>query len=399
MADFSKTTLTPASGDKILTVSASGVEGHETLSSIADYIKAHESTGTWASLKAQVDNNTFKDAHAVGEAIVSTYTVNGTTYEYPFIVADNDRTVETAEGTKTHRVALHPMYLAPASRQFSQYRAFLRCPSGLSAGTYYVTFAQTWSALTALNWQFTLTKDVPVGGRIAGFRNFADGQSDTNIYVYGSNGKDLLETTTCSAGTTGTSLGTMNYYTRNGNLNGIQEVFYGYNEYEVVSISQWCDGVDTNWYAPKDDWDCAPDNVSGMGFLGCLDPELVSVLETVKVTTAHNAVQGQSGYTTGYHRAFLPCLEEMYISPQLSGEGTVLPYWKTRSGGTSPQGLWTTNANYKMYRADSKTTAQYYWLRSAHRSLSCFAWLVNSSGYIGNYYARGAYAVAPLVII
>ena len=37
MADFSKTTLTPASGDKILTVSASGVEGHETLSSIKSF--------------------------------------------------------------------------------------------------------------------------------------------------------------------------------------------------------------------------------------------------------------------------------------------------------------------------------------------------------------------------
>jgi hypothetical protein len=46
MADFSKTTLTPASGDKILTVSASGVEGHETLSSIKSFTNSDIYTET-----------------------------------------------------------------------------------------------------------------------------------------------------------------------------------------------------------------------------------------------------------------------------------------------------------------------------------------------------------------
>lgn len=402
--DFSALKLTPKGTDRILAVNAESTGGYYLMNELAEYLKTDKKYGTWGQLSEQVDNDVFKDAHAIGEALVSTFTVDSTVYEFPWIVCDNNATVETIEGELAHRAILQPMYMPPFTIQFTNYRAFLRCPSGLVAGTYQVTFAQAWSNLTSdmLTWNFTTTKDVPVGGSIAGFRNFADNQNDKNIRVYASDGYTVIETVTAVQGSSdsATLLGTMNYSSRNGNLNCMQESFCGYNEYEYSLVMQWLDGDGYPYWTKKDDWDVAPDDSirTRKGFLGYLDPELVAVLKTVKVKTAYNAVTGHSGYSVGYHKAFLPCLEEMYIAPQLTGEGTVLPYWQQRNGGTAPQEKYTTNENYKMYMVNSKSSSQYYWLRSARRSYAYIPWLVGSSGVVYDY-ARRSRAVAPLVVL
>lgn len=403
--DFSLTKLTPKSTDKVLAVNSSDNGGYYLMSELSEYMNTKKQYGSWGDLVEQIDKDVFRNAHAIGEALVSTFTDGDTVYEFPFIICDNNATVETAEGELTHRVILQPMYMPPFSVQFSQYRAFLRCPSGLSAGTYQVAFAQAWSKLTEdmLTWNFTITKDVPVGGRIAGFRNFADGQSDKTIRVYASDGYTVLETVTAVQGSSDSAitLGTMNYTSRNANLNCMQEAFFGYNEYEYSGVMQWLDGSQFPWWTPKDDWDVAPEDSqrTRKGFLAYLDSDLVSCLKTVKVKTAYNSVTGHSGYSVGYHKAFLPCMEEMYINPQLAGEGTVLPYWQQRNGGTSPLAQYGTNANYKMYMVNSKSSASYYWLRSANRSYACYPWNVYSAGYVGYDVARSSYAVAPLVVL
>ena len=136
------------------------------------------------------------------------------------------RDIELKDGEiLKERPIIMTKYVPPYTMQFSQYRAFLKCPDGLTAGTYYITFAQAWSKLTSehLVWHFTITQDVPAGGRIAGFRNMADwdGSTAPKIYVYGSGGLTVQETVDAAEGASGTNLGTVGYTSRNGNLNNM----------------------------------------------------------------------------------------------------------------------------------------------------------------------------------
>ena len=404
--DFDNEVSAPESTDKVPVVR--GSEGkYITYQNLVDDLALYNTEDkSWKTILDLINNNKFKDVYANGDAILSTFTDGSTVYEYPLIVANNSIDVELADGSiLEHRVRLQPLYSTPWDIQFSQYRAFLRCPQGLSAGSYKITFAQTWSKLTTLEWYFTITHDVPAGGRLGGFRNFPDVQTDLNVYTYGNDGKLLYtDTTITSEAIEGaTDLGTMNYTTRNGNLNCMQEAFYGWNDYEHSAVNQFLESnkKSTGWWVPQDDWDCEPSaNTERNGFLSYLDPNLVSILKAVKVDTAYNNVQGSSGkFMTGYHRAFLPSLEEMYIVSQGAGEGEVLPYWKERSGLDSPASWYTARSQYSVFPVNNHTSANYVRLRSAARGNSCNAWNVYPSGCVSGNACGSGLRVLPLVTI
>ena len=395
----------PKADDKIPVLR--GSEGkYITTENLTNYVKTHDGDASLAAIVNQINANTFKDNYANGDAIMSTFMDGSTAYEYPLIVVDNNRDVILADGTTAeHRAVLQPQYSTPWDIQFCQYRAFLACPSGLAAGSYSVTFAQAWSKLTTLTWYFTLTHAVPAGGRLNAFRNWADGQSDLNVRTYGNDGKLLYtDTTLTSTAIDGaTDLGTMNYTTRNGNLNDMQEVVYGWNQYEGSCVDQFLSSekAGAGWWVPQDEWDCEPDaNKTRNGFLSYLDPNLVNALKTVQVKTAYNNVQGHSGeFMTGYRRAFLPSLEEMYIVNQGAGEGSVLPYWQTRSELDSPASWYTARSQYSVFPVNAHTSANYIWLRSASRYNTYYSWHVYPSGHVNNYYCRYGMRLLPLVIL
>ena len=396
----------PKSDDKFLVVGADGTGKYIETEHLAEYLKTHEADPSLAAIIDLINRDEFKNVYANGDALLSTFTDGSTVYEYPLVVVDNARDVVLADGTTAaHRAVLQPLYSTPWDIQFCQYRAFLRCPQGLAAGSYKVTFAQTWSKLTTLEWYFTLTHAVPAGGRLNAFHNFCDGQGDTSVRTFGNDGKLLYTdaTVTSTAIDGATDLGTMNYTTRNGDLNAMQEVIYGWNDYEHSAVCQILesDKAGTGWWVPQDEWDCEPDaNKTRNGFLSYLDPNLVKALKTVQVKTAYNNVQGHSGeFMTGYHRAFLPSNEEMYIVNQGAGEGDVLPYWKERSGLDSPASWYTSRSQYSVFPVNNHTSANYIWLRSASRDIACHAWYVYPSGYVGNYFARFGLRLSPLVVL
>ena len=400
--------------DKILVVDSNNNGKYKLYQSLLSDIQSDlYLTPTMQALVDAIDGGTFEASYPEGTAIVSTFTYGGKTYEYPWLVVDASRDEVLADGSASaHRAVLQPQYLPPSAiaMQFSQYQAFYRCSSGLAAGTYSVTFAQAWSKLTSdmLTWSFTLTKAVPVGGRLAGFRNFADGQSDTKVRAYSNDGKTIIETATATVGEAdgATNLGTLPYQSPSGDFSSMQQTFYGLNEYEYSAIMQWLDSDSgqPDWWLPQSDWDCAPDQASTLnGFLSYLDRDFVKALKYVQVKTYHNNVQGKSGtYTTGIHRCFLPSLEEMYCVTQGAGEGDYLPYWKTRKGLDSPQGWYSSNAlaAAKCFPVDAKTEPYTFWLRSAYRGNAGNPWYVNSSGNVYSYYhARYSFRALPLVVL
>lgn len=81
---------------------------------------------------------------------------------------------------------------------------------------------------------------------------------------------------------------------------------------------------------------------------------------------------------------FLPSLEQMYIKPQIAGEGEAFDYYKQNT------------IELIKYRVSSHTNAEYYWLRSAYRGSSRHAWSVLLSGYVDYSYTRHSLRCAPV---
>ena len=96
-----------------------------------------------------------------------------------------------------------------------------------------------------------------------------------------------------------------------------------------------------------------------------------------------------------YDKIFLPSLEEIYCSPQVSGEGTYWPYWKERTGAKTPQALWQTYPLRITRDLAQRTVGRYVRLRSAGRGGGNTAFGVYSSGYVGIWYAIYAIRCAP----
>lgn len=303
------------------------------------------------------------------------------------------------------RPILMTKYVPPYTMQFSQYRAFLKCPDGLTAGTYYITFAQAWSKLTSehLVWHFTITQDVPAGGRIAGFRNMADwdGSSVPKIYVYGEGGVSIQETVDAIEGASGTDLGTVGYTSRNGNLNNMHEVFYGWNRYIYSAARKYIisSAAKTAWWTASDEWDCAPDSAATLpGFMSGLSEDFLSSIKPFKQVTWPNNYEETAGtLDITYDLITLPTFEDINIEPYKAGESTPSAYWIRRSGSSKLLPKYVARPEYKFYSVKDPSSSLYVWLRSANVGHRYSEGFVFPSGNPSDYGAR--YSVGlPLIV-
>lgn len=344
---------------------------------------------------------------AIGDKFTDVWKDTADNAEYEFPWRNNCfREVEFEDGSTAPGMFLQMAYASPFGVQFSNARAFLRCPDGLTAGTYNVTFGETWGnkdAKANTTWQFTLTKDVPTGGRLAGFSQMPDVAASTwKVTSYAADGIAQIETVSVSSGSEGTSLGTMKLASRNGNLNSMHETGYGWNRWKTSAIRQYLnsDKPKGQWWTAQDEWDIAPNQLATKdGFLRGMPQELLDQIQPVKVITYTNTVNDGGGADITYDRVFLPSLGEMYYEPQINGEGEPHDYWKERSGSATKLKQYTNYPNMITYAVENHSSAQSVRLRSTHRGNACNAWFVSSSGYANNYYAWGTFRFAPLVVI
>ena len=313
--------------------------------------------------------------------------------------------VETREGTvkgmflKTHWATLKPI-------QFSHQRAFYACTDGLSAGTYNVTLGASWgnNAVQDKTYQFTITNDVPAGGKLAGFYSMPDvAPSNWKVYVYAANGIDILENAiTVTEGSNGTSLGTLQLNTRNGKLNSMQETAYGNNDWELSAYRQYLNSRAGKgaWWTAQDEWDIAPDQLNTTsGFLSGVSDELYNAMKPVKVRTWKNNPThgGVESYT--YDKVFLPSKEELYYNSQKLGEGSYYPLMKEQLGLDSPLADYTNYAPNITYAIENHSTAQVVCLRSAYLNGALNVWIANASGGVYGSGATNAYRCTPVCVI
>lgn len=131
------------------------------------------------------------------------------------------------------------------------------------------------------------------------------------------------------------------------------------------------------------------------GFLAGFSDDFKAALTRVKVVTYGNNVTDDGSAVVTYDKVFLPSLQEIYCSPQVSGEGTYWPYWKERTGAKTPQALWQTYPLRITRDLAQRTVGRSVRLRSALRGNGSHAFGVSSSGYVGTWYGIDALRSAP----
>ena len=361
----------------------------------------------WQKVRTLIANGVGESAFAIGTQLIEkwTDTADSKEYDMPWQV-NHFEDVTLEDGEVVPGMWLQSHYTLPFGIQFSHQRAFLACPDGLSVGTYNFDFAKAWgnNVKPGINYQFTLTKPVEKGGRLAGCYGAPDNTpSSWKVYSYGKDGITLNETVNVTVGSGGTNLGTIPYDSRSGNLNSTQEMAYGWNRWKTSALRQYLNSNKPKgqWWTPQDQWDICPDQLANKdGFLCGMPEEMLNCLKKVKVVTYANTVNDEGAEDITYDYVTLPSLSQMFIKPQTSGEGDVHTYWKRRSGRTTPC-EWNTNyPNMVEYSIDNKASSQSVRLRSADRGSACSQWIVSPSGSaIYYYYAFYALTFAPLVCI
>lgn len=354
-------------------------------------------------IKAVVAAGNAPAVFPVGTQLVNTYTgKDGKVYDCPWDVVKTDDIAEGETGTTAPAMVLQMHYASLEDIQFSAYQAFFVVPeAGLVAGTYNVKMGLDWgtNVKNGTVYQFTLTKNAPAGARLTGFYNAPDtAPTSWKVYVYKDQNKsELLETCNVSAGSAGTNLGTF-LAKPNGNLNGLHPVGYGDSRWHKSAYRQYLnsDAAAGGWWTPQDEWDMKPDQADTVpGFLAGFSDDFKAALTRVKVVTYGNTVTDDGSAVVTYDKIFLPSLQEIYCSPQVSGEGTYWPYWKERTGAKTPQALWQVYPLRITRNLAQRTVGRHVRLRSAIRGYGYGAFSVYSSGYVGSWTAFGAVRCAP----
>lgn len=355
-------------------------------------------------IKAVVAAGNAPAVFPVGTQLVNAYTgKDGKVYDCPWDVVKTDDIAEGETGTTAPAMVLQMHYASLEDIQFSAYQAFFVVPeAGLVAGTYNVKMGLDWgtNVKNGTVYQFTLTKNAPAGARLTGFYNAPDvAPANWKVYVYKDQQKsELLETCNVSAGSAGTNLGTF-LAKPNGNLNGLHPVGYGDNRWHKSAYRQYLnsDAAAGGWWTPQDEWDMKPDQADTVpGFLAGFSDDFKAALTRVKVVTYGNTVTDDGSAVVTYDKIFLPSLQEIYCSPQVSGEGTgYWPYWKERTGAKTPQALWQTYPLRITRDLAQRTVGRGVRLRSAYRGNGCYAFYVYSSGDASFWGALNAVRCAP----
>lgn len=429
-------TVTPSGSDKLLIVQSQGQglstldnvvgvkmdkanptgTGNLTMSGDVIYNGNHSVTDLenrikWLDIQSKVRSGAIKSYYSIGDEIKTTWTSQGgTSYDFPWIVV-NFGTCINGNDVEVPCMVLQAKYCDPIGMPFSGYPALFACPNGLNAGTYHFKCANTWGNITGnTNYQFTLTQNIPNGSLLCAPQNWPDvAIANWKMTTYASNtATTAIESATITTGSSGTDLGTFTAGYSSTTMNGYQVSAYGYSRWSQSAIRQWLNSTANanQWWQPQNAWDRAPSKASTeRGFLGGFPSYFRDSIGLVKVKTALNnsdKTKEGIGYEYTYDKLFLPCLEEMYINPQATGDDKEADFWEYYHELNGTATKYVQRGTYPeliKYDLTNHSTARYQRLRSAYRDYSSFTWNVNPSGIVNYGYAIYALQCAPACII
>ena len=337
----------------------------QTLRSIHDQLAARnaqwnqlvqaDANDDWQKVQANVKAGKARALYNVGDEFITHYTLGGTVYDMPWVVLDNDRECEWADGTKHPGLWLGMKYCSIEDIQFDAAENTVvdltEEPNALE-GWYY--WGKTGSTYTAL--------ELEAGDAIP--------TTYDTVHKCGINNRSVLTD--------------------------------GYNRWSHSGQRQWLNSA-----APAGEWweaqhlgDKAPSQLATRaGFMAGLDADFLAIVNPVKIKTACNTVTDGGVIDTTVDKFFLQSVEEVYGAPQLAdAEGPYFPYWKDITGLDEPSNA--TNEARKIRRINAPTgSAAHVRLRSAIRANSNYQWIVYSGGYLTNHNASTSCAALAACVI
>ena len=312
--------------------------------SLQRMINQYESTD-WATVRSDVRNRRA-DQYCIGDELTTKYTYQNQTYDFPWIVMDNQRPCLWEDGSEHPGLWLCAKYLpfetlsfdAPENERATETNA-------LEGVFYYAAGGQAESGFIKLD--LNAGDPVPYGDYgiiIHNALDFSrDGQIDMGIY------------------------------------------HNGYNRYAHSAVRQWLnsDYMSGGWWTPQHVGDCPMSTSYTIhGFMHSLDQSFTEMVRPVQIRTFADET-GDVDIT--YDRFFPLSIEEIYarmteegtFPPGLS-EGPVFPYWKKTIGTPEPKSF-----DSARIRTVPNGTPSPYHLRSGYRTTSMRTnWDISTGGGI-----------------
>lgn len=348
----------------------------------------------YQAIQALVRSNTASDFFTVHESqLTSTRGSDTLTWD---ILGINHDTPSDSQYTHSMTLQLHDQF--PTALQFDAPEAFYYCETALTAGTYYFTIDSTYD--TANNdlsaYQFTLTQDVPAGGQLT----FPWGNTEASVVKVNSfasrTSTTAIEQVSVTEGTDGQNLGNLTIAGDfSNNLNSIERVRYGSNNYKESAIRQWLnsDQPAGNVWTPQTKWDRPPAWVATAdGFMRGMDADFLATVGRTHIVVSRNTVCDGGGYDEMDDFFFLLSKREVYMGNEVASviEGEPYPYYSDYSDLSAPgTGV---DSNRIKYRGRN---AQYWWLRTPYSRYGYVVRTVGTAGNLNSHGANASHGVAP----
>ena len=349
------------------------------------------------------------DVMKYGDEIVFDWENGSNTYEFPMhfchletVKDENDNDVNVAD--------FECSYVLPIDTVYDAAEAIYSSETDLPAGDYYFKIVgDSWGNNTGKYVSFTLTETLTAGKQIrkkSGGYNVAIEDCTLGIFASGSDltGTVLAFAVSTTQPETGINLGKTD---GSADCNAWACVALGYNRWKYSAIRQYLNADTTagNWWAQQHKWDVMPAYANtANGFLYGLPASVKARIKTTKIITARNTVYNSGdtplgGFDETFDKVFLASLEQMYIEPQVEGEGSVWEYYSWLNGTSTKWQRGQTYPALIMYDISNIKTARYRWLRSCSRGTATYAFNVTASGGVSSSIATSGYRSAPCLRI
>lgn len=358
-----------------------------------------------------IQNDELLDIMNYGDQFTINWADGGTNYDMPLNFCHLE-TVKDSDNNDVKVADFESNYVLPFDCVYDEPEAIVALDENqtLSAGDYYFKIANdSWGNNNGKYVCFTLSETLTAGKQIrkkSGAYNADISNCTLGIFTSGADrtGTELAFTVSTTQPSSGADLGQTD---GTGYCNYWHCVVLGYNRWKYSAVRQFLnsDATAGSWWTQQHKWDVMPAYATSKnGFLYGLSESVKEHIKETKVVTARNTVFNSGDTPLGgndetYDKVFLISLEQSYINPQVTGEGSVWEYYQQLNGTSTKYAQYGTYADLIKYDIGAKTTARYRWLRSAGRGGAYSVWLVYASGYVSSSHAINGFRVAPCLRI
>lgn len=372
-----------------------------------------------AQMRALVRTGDAPNVLYPGDLITAGWTWEGTTYPMRIAVAHHYTGADEAhplkelgDGRTANCMDLQFIDALPISFPFEAKQAFYNNAEPMGAGryTFTVSVSAAWGtgafgAAGQFPYTFTLTEDVPADSQWLWDAGYSSGI--TQIQIYAPYDGALLQTVTVSAGSTGTSLGTISELAA-GDFNTWTRGCEGSNFWRDSAMRAWLNSDSTDWDSRRTRFTRRHPMAGKPGFLAGLEQSLRDGMASVKVNTEPHQTDGAAPVET-VDSVRLPSSIEHYFTPYLGqsadgfrAEGVAFDYWKAVAAANShPDVIAGWNMYAWLIARDPNKVGRAVFTRSVRRTLAASnnEGVVGAGGNVGDTGAQSGGSCLPVLSI